>query len=345
MRKLIFIIIIVILVLLSIIIARRVRERFNNLPTNDNQTTNGTLPDGVPPTGGSFAYAPGDYKESITVDGRERTYLLHIPTGFDAAKKYPLVLGFHGGNGTGEKFARQTGFKEKADAEGFIAVFPDGIENNWNDGRGTTDAEKQGVDDIKFLRSLVGRLQEKLPIDAKRIYATGVSNGGIFSHRLACDMADVFAATAPVIGSLATNYVAKCNPVAPVSLVVIQGTEDPFIPIEGGDTKHKRLGIGDGGLVESADAAMKFWAKKNGCATSPTTVEPRPAVSDGTYYTLYQYKNCRNDTAVFYYVVHGMGHGWPPKGGEVSERVSGPTSQNINATDVIWEFFEGHTKK
>src|SRR3990167_1552437 len=179
-KRIFLILFLTILALLSIVVVRRaIRERSQISLTN-----------GTPPAGES--YLSGDYKESMTVDGRERTYLLHIPAGFDAAKKYPLVLGFHGGNGTGEKFARQTGFKEKADAEGFIAVFPDGIENNWNDGRGTTDAEKQGVDDIKFLRSLVGRLQEKLPIDAKRIYATGVSNGGIFSHRLACDMADVF---------------------------------------------------------------------------------------------------------------------------------------------------------
>lgn len=286
-----------------------------------------------------------DYKGSIVVDGLKRTYLLHIHKGFNPAEQSALVLGFHGGAGSGKKFAKQTGFSAKADEEGFIAVYPDGIKHNWNDGRDTTDAYKAGADDIKFVRALVTSLTGKLPIDTNRIYATGVSNGGIFSHRLGCEMADVFAAIGPVIGSIATNLAPKCNPTSPISVVVIQGTKDPFIPLEGGDTKHKTRRIGDGGLVESADSARQFWASKNSCiGTHTISTLPQKDPLDNTIVRQINYVNCRDNTEVRYYIVEGMGHGWPPKGREVRESISGPTSHNIDATQVIWEFFEGHPK-
>lgn len=260
-------------------------------------------------------YASGDYRESLTVDGRKRSYLLHIPKNYSDKKRYPLVLVFHGGAGTGEKVSRQTGFTKYADKEGFIAVYPDGIEYNWNDGRGTTDAERLGVNDVKFVRTLIEHLKtaKGLAIDSNRIYATGVSNGAIFSHRLGCEMSDVFAAIGPVIGSMATNMISRCNPSEPISVVAIQGTGDPFISIKGGEVKHKRLGIGDGGLVESADKTMRFWTAKNGCEDSPKKVRLPVIIDDRTEVEKISYSQCKNKSAVVYYIVKGMGHIWPPR--------------------------------
>ncbi|TAN62605.1 esterase [bacterium] len=297
------------------------------------------------PRGKSMPYLPGDYRESITVDGMVRTYLLHIPYAYNARKDYPLVLGFHGGGGTGAKFAQQTDFRVYADKEGFIAVFPDGIEHNWNDGRDSTDAYELGVNDVKFVRILVEHLKSKLRIDAFRVYAAGVSNGGFFSHRLGCEAADIFTAIGVDVAAMPTNMVSKCNPVKPVSLVAIQGTVDPFIPINGGDTKHKTLGIGDGGLTESAWRTMELWASKNGCRARPVITKLPARVHDGTSVTGYEYKNCRGDSAMNYYIVDGMGHNWPPnEPGREKERIVGPTSKNIDATKVFWEFFE-HLQK
>jgi len=292
----------------------------------------------------------GDSFESIIVDDHERTYLLHVPPKYSSTKKYPLLLVFHGGGGNSEKIAKQTGFSDYADRERFIVVYPDSIEKNWNDGRGTTDAEKLGVDDVKFVRSLVEQLKEKFSIDEKRIYATGVSNGGIFSHLLGCEMVDVFAAIGPVIGSIATNIVSACNPIDPISVVVIQGTEDPFIPIEGGDTKHKARDLGDGGLVESAQNTMELWASKNGCKMPPRVTTLPVLVEDGTHVEKTTYDQCRNNTKVTYHIVKGMGHIWPSGTasrlrGVVRSRISGPASRNIDATEVIWEFFAGKSKK
>ena len=288
-------------------------------------------------------YQAGEYHETLAVDKRERSYLLHIPEGFDGRKPYPLLLGFHGGNGSGEKFAGQTGLGVVADREGFIAVFPDGIEHNWNDGRDTTDAYKAGADDIKFVRLLVERVKVRLPVDEKRIYAIGVSNGGIFSQRLGCEMADVFAAFGSVVGPIASNLAPRCSPSRSISVVGIQGSADPGIPINGGE-QGGFGGRGDGGFVESADATMRLWAHKNGCPAAPVISDIPPKVSDGTSVKKYIYSPCRNGTEVHYYIVEGMGHGWPPKKPQ-SERLAGPASQNIDATEVIWEFFKTHPKQ
>lgn len=301
------------------------------------------IPTPPPPTGSQIQ--PGDYRDSIVVDGRTRTYLLHVPNGYTytSSNPYPFIAVFHGGGGSGEKIAGQTDFTAKADREGFIAVFPDGIEHNWNDGRDTTDAYKQGADDIKFVRTLIEHLNTKLSIDQNRIYATGVSNGGIFAQRLGCEMADVFAAIGPVVGPIATKLVPRCNPSRSISVVGIQGTADPAIPINGGE-QGGFGGLGDGGFVESADATMRLWAEKNGCSNTPTISELPQKVNDGTNVKKYSYTPCRNGTEIYYYIVEGMGHGWPPKRPQ-APRLAGPTSQNINATDVIWEFFKTHPKQ
>ena len=300
------------------------------------------IPRGTSRPQSAQTYTAGDYQEKIEIDGRKRTYLLHIPKGYIASNKYPLVAVFHGGGGSGEKITKQTGFAAKADKEGFIAVFPDGIKHNWNDGRDTTDAYKAGADDIKFVRMLVEQLKSRLLIDEKRIYATGVSNGGIFSHRLGCEMADVFAAIGPVVGPIATLLALRCNPAAPIAVVGIQGGADPLIPIGGGE-EGGFYGLGDGGFVESADATMRLWAQKNGCLVTPLIADLPPTVDDGTRVKKYTYISCRNNAEVVYYIVEGMGHGWPPKLPQ-APRLAGSSSHNINATEVVWEFFKTHPK-
>lgn len=287
--------------------------------------------------------SPGDSQGSIMVDQRQRTYLVHLPTGYTPATRYPLLLVFHGGRGAGAKIAKQTGFGGYADREGFIAVFPDGIEHNWNDGRGTTDAERLGVDDVKFVRMLTAHLQQALSIDPARIYATGVSNGGIFAHRLGCELADVLAGIGPVIGAMPSRLMSACRPAEPISIMAIQGDADPFIPIHGGE-EGWQSGLGDGGLLESAESTRVFWARKNDCSDPPDVIQIPPTVQDGTRVTTSTYARCANGVEVQYHVVEGMGHVWPPKPAQ-APRISGPSSQNLNASEVIWEFFKSHPKR
>jgi polyhydroxybutyrate depolymerase len=156
-------------------------------------------------------------------------------------------------------------------------------------------------------------------------------------------MSDVFAAIGSDVGPIATNLAPKCNPSKPISVVAIQGTADSFIPINGGDTKHKGFGIGDGGLVESAENTMNLWASKNSCSASRKERLP-VLVDDGTAVDKTTYSGCRDNAEVVYYIVNGMGHGWPPKKGQVTQ-ISGPASGNIYATKVFWEFFKNHPEE
>ncbi len=292
--------------------------------------------------GQTTAYAPGDYNESIvTTDQRTRTYILHIPLGFAASKSYPLVLVFHGGYGTAALIKKGTHFDAKADANGFIVVFPNGVGEHWNDGRGTVNA---GIDDVGFVRQLIASLQARLPIDAKRIYATGPSNGGKFSELLGCDLSDLLAAIGPDIGPMPTALLPKCKPARPIAVIGIQGGADPIVPLAGGEVASSALfDLGKGGMVESAATTMNFWASADACDLKPTLVHETATVNDGTSVDKYTYSGCKSGSPVVYYIVQGMGHAWPPHPGRAPQ-ITGPTSRNINATDVIWDFFAAQSR-
>ena len=287
---------------------------------------------------GAEALGPGDAQESLTVQGRARTYLLHAPPSYDGAGAMPLVLVFHGGYGTGAIASRMSDLSGYADREGFLAVYPDGIERSWNDGRGTTAADQQGIDDVGFVAALIDHLARRFVIDRSRVYAAGMSNGAIFAFRLGCELSDRLTAIAAVSGAMAEAIVPSCAPSAPLSVLVLKGTADPLTPYEGGETRK-----GQGGRVLSAPETAEHWAKHNGCRGPATTEVLPPAVDDGTTVERTTHTGCLDGSGVILYTVKGMGHAWPPAEPHVP-RVSGRTSRNIDATSVIWAFFKSHSK-
>lgn len=329
----IFLLVLVLLVGCTNRLQQRIQDKKDILQTNElnfNTSDNGL----------EEYYKPGNYEESITHNGITRTYLMHIPKNFDFTKEYPLILSFHGGSGTSERQAKR-GFSEKADElalenkDSYIVVYPQGINGNWNDGRDSTNAYEKGIDDIDFVKELIEHLKNKLPIDEEKIFANGISNGGFMSYRLGCELSNIFAGIAPVVSAMPENLMDSCD-ATPVSLVAIQGVEDPFIPIEGGDTKHKTLGLGDGGLAASSIETEKLWVNNNKC-NNAAKVELLPIiVDDGTSVTKTSYANCAENTKINFYRVEGMGHQWPPREG--LERMAGPTSKNIDAVEVIVDF-------
>lgn len=242
-----------------------------------------------------------------------------------------------GGEGGAEQYQGTFGFMERARDSGVVVVYPQGIQQNWADGRGTTDAAQEGVDDVAFFRDMVEHFAVHLAVDLDRVWVTGVSNGGMMSHRLACDLADVFTAAAPVIAALPSAHRPQCQPAQPIPLLAIQGTDDPFIPIEGGDTKHDRFQVGDGGDVESASETERFWATQNACEEAPEVerLEPRDP-DDTTRVERRVHDACADAVAVHYYIVEGMGHTWPPREGRGN--LSGPRSTQLDATELIWDF-------
>jgi polyhydroxybutyrate depolymerase len=190
--------------------------------------------------------APDDQSATFDFGGLSRTYLVDAPPG----RPTGLVVNLHGGTSTGSQEERLTNFDGVADANGFVVVYPDGIDRNWADGRGASEPDRRGVDDVGFLAALAGKLQNEYGIDPGHVFATGMSNGGFMSNRLGCDRADVFAAIAPVSGTLGANV--ACNPSRPVAVLEVHGTADPIVPFDGGTMRGRgghqrhRVGSGDG---------------------------------------------------------------------------------------------------
>ena len=258
---------------------------------------------------------------SLRLGAATRTYVIHRPVRAAVAPR-PLVLVLHGAGGTGRQIARHTGFDRIADREGFLAVYPDGIDRRWNDGR-----KLSGSDDVGFIRALVDTVRREFRIDSARIFVTGISNGAMLAHRLACDLPGTFAAIAPVAGALPASLVERCSR-STVSMIAFQGTADRLVPFEGGNVARAR------GAVLSARATAEHWARAGGCRTDPI-VRPLPdRMRDGTRIQRFIYPGCAR-VAVELYAIIGGGHTWP--GGPVS---GGRTTREISAAEVMWSFFE-----
>ena len=274
----------------------------------------------------------------LVVDGRERSYIVQAPK--EPRGPLPVVFFFHGGGGRGANMAN-VGFREMVAKEQFLAVYPDGWRGNWNDGRNAPRiiSHREGVDDVKFVRAIVEDLTTRYEIDRSRIFATGVSNGGIFCHYLAAKAADLFAGIAPVIGGLAEPVAPTFKPSHPISLLVIQGEADPLVPINGGPI----AGSDRGGRVIHTEEMLKKYLAHNGI-TGPPQVEQLPDrdPNDGTITEVRRWPPSRDGVRVEYYLVKGGGHTMPGRnrGGALHEIFAGKTSQDFDGLEVIWNFFK-----
>jgi polyhydroxybutyrate depolymerase len=288
-----------------------------------------------PPSGPANADAIG----GVTAGGAVRAYLLHAPAPAPPGR-LPLVLAFHGGTSTPQGMAELTGLDRLADRDGFVVVYPAGIGRSWNDGRGNTPAATQGVDDVAFVRTLLDQLEARLPIDLGRVYATGISNGAIFSERLGCELSSRISAIAPVAGSLATNLAPACHPALPVSMLAINGTADPLVPYGGGHVD----GRGSGGDVISAPSAASLWRGLDGCPGAAVTSGLPDRAHDGTSVTIQSWSGCAAGAAVELYTVEGGGHTWPGGPQYAPAALVGIASRQLDAGEVIWAFLAAHPR-
>ncbi len=282
------------------------------------------------------------HERTVEIAGRTRRALVFVP---DEAltspdERLPVVFAFHGGGSTAEGMIDFSGLAEKGETAGFVSVFPSGTGRvaealTWNGGNCCGRAMKDQVDDVDFVRRLIDHLDRWLPIDRDRIYATGMSNGGMMSYRLAAQLSDQIAAIAPVGGPIGCL---ECTPERPVPVCHFHGTRDEFAPYQGG--------IGRRSLSKtrfySVEQSIETWVRANSCHATPV-VEDLPATNDdGTSVTRSIFGGGRNGSEVWLHTIHGGGHTWP--GRATTLQMLGPVTRNLHANDVMWEFFQRHRR-
>lgn len=271
------------------------------------------------------------FNKTITMDGSERTYSVNLPPDYyETSSAFPLVIAMHGGGGSADQFESTSGLTEKANDAGFIVVYPEGLQGSgllkvrtWNAGICCGGASSKQVDDVKFIGVLIDQVINTYNVDPKKVYATGHSNGGMMSYRLACEMSDRIAAIAVSGCSMVTT---ACNPSRPVPILHMHSALDEMIPYQGG------IGTGLTGVYfPPVDSVLTVWSQNNSCDVTSQVLQ------DDSDYKLTQWSSCDDNVMIKYYLTQDGGHGWP--GGLPGGVFADIPSKVINANDLLWEFF------
>lgn len=279
-------------------------------------------------SGAAQSHAVESQEYHLTVDGLDRTYLLYRPRSLTQTPA-PLVIFLHGGFGSGEQGEKSYGWDEAADKKGFVVAYPDGLKRAWNAG-GICCGQpaKESIDDLAFLTHLISSISQKISIDPKRVYLSGMSNGAAMAYRYACEGSYPIAAIGSVSGSLAF----ACKPQRAVSIMEIHGKEDENIPFNGG--------VGTKGVTQvpwlGVPQTLNLFRQAAGC-------QPAASRQEGTLEITTSL--CAGNHEVTVIGVAGAGHQWP---GAQSMRRLGlmfqpdPPSTALSATATLWSFFESH---
>ena len=282
------------------------------------------------------------YDETLVIDGRERSYTLHLPASVPPGGGAALLIGLHGGLSAGSRIGHRYGFDELAEREGIIAVYPDAVGRFWNDGRADAGnpARDDGVDDVRFIVALIDEMLLRYAIDPRRVYVAGVSIGGLMALRLACESSERFAAVAAVTAAMPEAPDYECAPSRPVSLMIVNGTDDGIMPFDGGDISFAGKTFG---RIRSTDDTVAFWARHNDCPEAPEVAAYADAdPGDGTMVLHETHGPCRAGSEVVLVTVIGGGHSFPGGNPIIPDLVVGNTSNDIHAEEEIWDFFRRH---
>ncbi len=283
------------------------------------------------------ALIAGDYTFSLSRPNQKRQYMVHVPKSYNPNQATPLVLSLHGGGGNMEYQATDKYYHliSKSEEAGFIAVFPNGYSRfrsgklaTWNAGICCGKARDENIDDVSVIKAVVADIKTRVNIDSNRIYANGMSNGGMMSYRLACELTDTFAAIASVAGTDGTQ---TCKPSRPISILHIHALDDDHVLFDGGSGVKSKT---HADFVPVADTIQK-WLSINACQPTPQRI----LEVKGAYCDLYA--QCQNNTQVKLCVTETGGHSWPG-GTKVRGNAMGSTA--INANDIIWQFYQDNPR-
>jgi len=301
-----------------------------------------------------------DAQEEVEVNDHPRTYVVHLPRGYDSQQHYPVVILLHGRDQDAAEMARITHFNELADRDSIIAVYPNAMNGRWNIGAGQPQYYRRGpyrrpgvwgpgypppgqrrepgqrgegpgrAADIPFLNQMLDKLASHYSVDTRRIYATGLGEGGFTALYMGCNMADRIAAVAAVAAAMPRTM--TCVPSRSVPILFMNGTDDPMVHYDGGRYKDGLLHL------LSAEDSAKQWSRLNRCSEKPAESK-LPSSQKGWKDTkVYLFDGCEQNAQVTLYAVKDGGHTWPDGEQYLNEKEIGKTSHALNTNEVIWSF-------
>ncbi|MFP4465856.1 MAG: alpha/beta hydrolase family esterase [Candidatus Goldiibacteriota bacterium] len=292
-----------------------------------------------------FVYGSTVDTGEIFFNNHIRYYRIFVPSAHKKGGRLPVVIILHRDGGNALWTEKYTGFSKLAEREGFIAVYPEGFGASWNDGRKVprSAAHRMKINDIGFISAVLETVKEKYSVDEDKIYAAGMSGGGMMAFRLACALPGVFNAVAGVSANIPVDIYDRCKPEKGIRAVVINGTGDPIMPYNGGYvTKGEGTRLVMGKVVSTENTAG-LWVNANALSIRPFKTER--INNDRKDSTSVEKIVFGEDAKVVVYKVIGGGHTWPGAARYKSRDIVGRTSREINATEEIWEFFKGEREK
>jgi polyhydroxybutyrate depolymerase len=298
---------------------------------------------------GRPALTAGDHTLEVPYGGLSRRYIVHVPPPHGTAT-LPVMLALHGGGGSASQFKKENGLDAVADRGGFLAVYPDGtgplagVLLTWNAGPHCCGwAREHAVDDVGFLVAVLDDLARRTPVDARRIYATGHSNGSMMAYRLAAERADRIVAIVTVAGAM---DVPDFHPSRPVAVLDIHSVDDPRALYDGGrgpafpgtnqHVEHQPVQVG-----------LARWAANNKCRETPRSMGTTAGTGGdrGQTVTRLVYDGCAPNGAVEHLKLTGAGHGWPGVNARrARQRLLGPSTSLVDASEEAWAFASRFTR-
>lgn len=298
------------------------------------------------------------YQDTVSVDGMNRTFQVHLPIGYRTLKNMPVVMVFHGLQLNGSIMMFLSNMNSVADRNGFIVMYGDGVGKAWEDGRGS-----HGHDDVGYVCKVLDKIATTVSIDRRRVYASGISNGGYFTQLLACAIPDRIAAVAVVAATMMQQAGSHCHSNRTMPIMFFLGTNDPLISwgSAGAGTTSAELGelaelvgVSKIGGVDSAMArfggimpvpeVMEFWAAHNHCSSANPSIsmEPDRDSKDGTRVKKESWGS--GSSEVVLYRIEGGGHTWPGGMPYASQAFAGRVSRDIDASETMWQFFKNKSR-
>jgi polyhydroxybutyrate depolymerase len=274
---------------------------------------------------------------TIDVNGVSRTYLLYVPPG-QSKQRLPAFILMHGGGSTDAQQERYSNFDAFARAHNLVVIYPNAIDKHWNDGR--VIGHESTADDIGFMKAMLAEVTAQGLIDPKRVYAAGISNGGFMAQHMACVMPDALAGIAVVAATQPVD--AGCRSPRPMPVIFFHGTADKFVPFDGGPIAPQ---FGNRGIALSNAQTVAIWQKRNGCGAPQRTQIPTRDASDPLPVRVETY-SCPAGRGLENVIVQGGGHTWPGAHQNwLATKILGPVTNNIDANDAMWSFFQSQALK